>query len=102
MSDLYDVLRANNYPGRGLVLAGTETGPAVAAFLTGRSPASQDRRLKPGPDASLAAVATSGTGDEDLRHYVAAVRSGSWFVVPASCTARCGRSAVRGSARSRG
>lgn len=81
MSSLRDILAANPYPGRGLVLAGLGDGPAAAYFLTGRSQASRSRRLEPAGAGALRVRAVDAPEDDPLRHYVAAVEDGGWTVV---------------------
>ena len=74
-------LKANDYPGRGLVLARTDRdGICVVYFLTGRSRASRERVLVRDGDA-LDARPRSATGFDPLRHYRAATVGPDWCVI---------------------
>jgi IMP cyclohydrolase len=81
MRSLVEVVGAAEYPGRGLVVGRDEAGVAfVAYWLTGRSAASQQRRLAVCDSEILVEDVTGGAPD-DLRHYTAAVRGDDWVVV---------------------
>lgn len=81
LTELTEAVRANGYPGRGVLWCRTADGsPLGAYFLTGRSPASKARALHRTPEGELV-VAPTVPGDHDhLRHYVAARQSGDWTV----------------------
>ncbi|HSZ40644.1 MAG TPA: IMP cyclohydrolase [Trebonia sp.] len=79
-ASLHEVLSANDYPGRGLVLARTpRDGICVAYFMTGRSPASRDRILVRDKDA-LFARPRNAPGHDPLRHYRAVTVGPDWCV----------------------
>ncbi|WP_165555971.1 IMP cyclohydrolase [Kribbella pittospori] len=81
MRGLVDVVGAVEYPGRGLVLGRDREGvPFAAYWLTGRTAASQGRKLVVSDD-SIVVQDVSGASSDDLRHYTAAVRSDGWVVV---------------------
>ncbi|HQG54570.1 MAG TPA: IMP cyclohydrolase [Thermoleophilia bacterium] len=81
MDELTALLGANTYPGRGLVLAGTAHGALVAYFVTGRSPASQQREIRRGAAGELLVSPLGEGADDPLRHYAAARTSDDWLVV---------------------
>jgi IMP cyclohydrolase len=81
MDELTALLGANAYPGRGLVLAGAAEGPLVAYFVTGRSPASQQREIRRGAGGELLVSPLGEGADDPLRHYAAARMSDRWLVV---------------------
>ncbi|MGI8809785.1 MAG: IMP cyclohydrolase [Acidimicrobiales bacterium] len=82
MQSLQAVLCERPYPGRGCIALRTMSGQlCLAYFLTGRSSASQDRRLVLGPADRVEVHPTTGTGTDPLRHYAAVCRSGRWTVV---------------------
>jgi IMP cyclohydrolase len=75
------VIDLPEYPGRGLALGKDRDGVAYAAYwLTGRSPASKQRKLVVSDDEIVVQDISGGTTD-DLRHYTAAVRGDGWIVV---------------------
>lgn len=81
MPNLFDVLSANPYPGRGVLAARTHSGAVLGGyFLTGRSAASRDRVLRQvGGDL---VVGPSADAEHDpLRHYAAATTAGDWLVL---------------------
>ncbi|MFI6832133.1 IMP cyclohydrolase [Kribbella sp. NPDC050241] len=81
MRGLVDVVGAVEYPGRGLVLGRDPDGAGFAAYwLTGRTAASQGRKLVMSDD-SVVVQDVSGASTDDLRHYTAAVRGDDWLVV---------------------
>ncbi|MFG1624776.1 IMP cyclohydrolase [Kribbella sp. NPDC049227] len=81
MRGLVDVVGAVEYPGRGLVLGRDRDGLGFAAYwLTGRTAASQGRKLVVSDD-SVVVQDVSGASTDDLRHYTAAVRGDGWLVV---------------------
>ncbi|WP_165554087.1 IMP cyclohydrolase [Kribbella capetownensis] len=81
MRGLVDVVGSVEYPGRGLVLGRDREGVAFAAYwLTGRTAASQGRKLVLSDD-SVVVQDVSGASTDDLRHYTAAVRGDGWVVV---------------------
>jgi IMP cyclohydrolase len=73
-------LRGNAYPGRGLICAGTDGGVLVAYFVTGRSPASQEREIRVGAGGELIVAPLVATADDACRHYEAAIMSPEWLV----------------------
>lgn len=78
---LEDVVGAAEYPGRGLPLGRDRDGVGFAAYwLTGRSPASKQRKLVVSDD-EIVVQDVSGGSTDDLRHYTAAVRGDGWIVV---------------------
>jgi IMP cyclohydrolase len=78
---LEDVIGAVEYPGRGLALGRDRNGVGFAAYwLTGRSPASKQRKLVVSDD-EIVVQDVSGGSTDDLRHYTAAVRADDWIVV---------------------
>jgi IMP cyclohydrolase len=81
MDDLTAVLGANAYPGRGLALVGTPGGALIAYFVTGRSPASQQREIRRGAGGELLVSPLGEGADDPLRHYAAARTSDDWMVV---------------------
>jgi IMP cyclohydrolase len=69
------------YPGRALALGRDPDGVGYAAYwLTGRSPASKQRKLVVSDD-EIVVQDVSGGSTDDLRHYTAAVRADGWIVV---------------------
>ena len=69
------------YPGRGLALGRDRDGVAFAAYwLTGRTAASQSRKLVVTDD-EIVVQDVSGGSTDDLRHYTATVRGDGWIVV---------------------
>jgi len=81
MLDLRIALAQRPYPGRGLVVGRLSSGAEVVVyFLTGRSEASRARYLRPNDLADIEVVDTSGGPHDELRHYFALVRRGSWVV----------------------
>lgn len=79
--DLGSVLAGNPYPGRGIVWARTLDGRLAAGyFMTGRTAASQARRLRADGDELLAAALGGEAGHDPLRHYVAARQRGDRLV----------------------
>ncbi len=73
-------LSSRPYPGRGLVLSRSRNGAVtVSIFLTGRSHASQARKLVL-VDSALEVVSTDGASDDPLWHYSAIVARGSRLV----------------------
>ncbi|KAB8164309.1 hypothetical protein FH609_014000 [Streptomyces sp. 3MP-14] len=73
-------LADNRYPGRGVLWARTRAGELVGGyFLTGRSPASQARRLH-FEDERLIVSPTDETAHDPLRHYAAAIEDERWLV----------------------
>jgi len=81
MDELTAVLAANAYPGRGLALVGTSGGALIAYFVTGRSPASQQREIRRGAGGELLVSPLGEGADDPLRHYAAARTSDRWTVV---------------------
>jgi len=81
MDELTAVLGANAYPGRGLALVGTADGALIAYFVTGRSPASQQREIRRGAGGELLVSPLGEGADDPLRHYAAARASDDWMVV---------------------
>jgi IMP cyclohydrolase len=78
---LVEIVGGVEYPGRGLVMGRDRDGLGFAAYwLTGRSPASRQRKLVVTNDEIVVQDAT-GASTDDLRHYVAAVRDDGWIVV---------------------
>jgi IMP cyclohydrolase len=72
---LLSICADRKYPGRGLVLGRDVHGVAFGLYwLTGRSAASQQRRIQLGDSAVVVQDLTDGPRDE-LRHYTAAIRS---------------------------
>lgn len=81
MTALLELLETNAYPGRGIVWGRLQDGTSCAAyFLTGRSEASRRREIRLGADGGLEVVPTDQVGEDDLRHYAAALVSGEWLV----------------------
>lgn len=81
MRGLVDVVGAMEYPGRGLVLGRDRDGVGFAGYwLTGRTAASQGRKLVVSDD-SVVVQDVSGASTDDLRHYTVAVRGDGWLVV---------------------
>lgn len=81
MRGLVDVVGAVEYPGRGLALGRDRDGVGFAAYwLTGRTAASQGRKLVVSED-SVLVQDVSGASTDELRHYTAAVRGDGWVVV---------------------
>jgi IMP cyclohydrolase len=72
-------LAGRPYPGRGLMLSRSHDAITVSVFLTGRSHASQARRLVQG-SGTLEVVPTDGAADDPLRHYFAIVTQGERLV----------------------
>jgi IMP cyclohydrolase len=78
---LGDVLRENRYPGRGVLWCRTGNGESCGGyFLTGRSPASRARALRPTPEGDLAVGPVDAREHDSLRHYVAARQAGGRVV----------------------
>lgn len=80
MDDLHDVLAGNVYPGRGLVCVGTAGGMLLGYFVTGRSPASQQREVRRASSGDLIVAPLGEGADDPLRHYAAATQSAEWLV----------------------
>ena len=81
MRGLVDVVGALEYSGRGLALGRDRDGVGFAAYwLTGRTAASQGRKLVVSDD-SVVVQDVSGASTDELRHYTAAVRGDGWVVV---------------------
>jgi IMP cyclohydrolase len=79
---LHEVLVTRTYPGRGCLVARTQTGLlAFAYFLTGRSDASRARAVTVLERGDIVIRSTVGSSDDPLRHYAAAARRGRWTVV---------------------
>jgi hypothetical protein len=75
MNLLLSICAERLYPGRGLVLGRDVDGVAFGLYwLTGRSPASQQRRIQLRESEIVVQDLSDGPRDE-LRHYTAAVRS---------------------------
>jgi IMP cyclohydrolase len=77
-------LRDNPYPGRLNLIARTANGDLVALFLiSGRTAASRNRTITAGSSSSLLTVSPtdSNAARDELRHYVASVQTGHWFVL---------------------
>jgi IMP cyclohydrolase len=81
MNGAGDLISANAYPGRGMVVARTLAGVAVCYFVTGRSPASRDRRLRLTDEGDLVVEPVDTSDDDPLRHYIAATMLPGWIVV---------------------
>ncbi|GAB2681842.1 IMP cyclohydrolase [Thalassiella azotivora] len=80
------LLRSNPYPGRGLVAARTHAGGLVVGFfVTGRSPASQDRVLTRDPGGDVVVGPEHGGPADPFRHYTALARRGDWLCVGNGC-----------------
>ncbi|MFI1360270.1 IMP cyclohydrolase [Streptomyces sp. NPDC020898] len=72
VAELVESLAAVEYPGRGLALGRDSGGQPFALYwLTGRSPASQERRLSRPSDGQVLVHDTTGSADDPLRHYAA-------------------------------
>lgn len=70
--ELGELLAGNAYPGRGVLWCRTGDGALCGGyFLTGRSPASRARVLRPGPAGELTVVPTGRAEHDSLRHYTA-------------------------------
>ncbi|MFK4087766.1 IMP cyclohydrolase [Kribbella sp. NPDC020789] len=81
MSSFAELVGAPEYPGRGLAIGRDSDGAGFAAYwLTGRSPASKQRRLVV-TEHEIVVEDLAGGSTDDLRHYTAAVRSDDWIVV---------------------
>ncbi|MFG1815004.1 IMP cyclohydrolase [Kribbella sp. NPDC049174] len=81
MRSLEKAAGSAGYPGRGLVIGRDEDGVGfIAYWLTGRTAASQQRRLVV-REWEIVVEDVSGGPKDDLRHYTAAVRGGDWVVV---------------------
>ena len=80
---MIEVLESRPYPGRGCLATRTTTGLlCFVYFLTGRSPASRNRKLTVLDNGDIAVRETSGSDPQDpLRHYLAVARRGEWLVV---------------------
>ncbi|MFF2840535.1 IMP cyclohydrolase [Paenarthrobacter sp. NPDC057981] len=78
---LLSIIAERRYPGRGLVLGRDADGVAFGLYwLTGRSPASQLRRIQLGDSSIAVEDLTDGPRDE-LRHYTAAQRNARTIVL---------------------
>lgn len=74
------LLRANAYPGRGVVVARTADGRRCAAYVvTGRSATSQARRLHQDPGGDIRVAPTGDVPADPIRHYTALARRGDWL-----------------------
>ncbi|MET7279517.1 IMP cyclohydrolase [Kribbella sp. NPDC005582] len=81
MTGLGELVGASEYPGRGLAIGRDVDGAGFAAYwLTGRSPASKQRKLVVS-EHEIVVEDLSGGATDDLRHYTAAVRADDWIVV---------------------
>ncbi|MEV8373433.1 IMP cyclohydrolase [Kribbella sp. NPDC056861] len=81
MATLVDVAGGCEYPGRGVAIGRDSDGvPFAAYWLTGRSPASQQRELVVA-EYEIVVQDISGAGTDELRHYTAAVRTEDWVIV---------------------
>ncbi|QNE21067.1 hypothetical protein F1D05_28100 [Kribbella qitaiheensis] len=81
MATLMDVAGGCEYPGRGLAIGRDSDGmPFAAYWLTGRSPASQQRELVVS-EREIVVRETGGGAADELRHYTAAIRDEDWFIV---------------------
>ncbi|MGW7543681.1 IMP cyclohydrolase [Streptomyces sp. NPDC054770] len=81
MTSIPQALRDNPYPGRLILLARTPNGELTAGYaLTGRSEASQARRIESTPSGELTVVPVGATGHDALRHYIAATTDERWTV----------------------
>jgi IMP cyclohydrolase len=81
MTTIGEALRGNPYPGRLILLARTLGGELTAGYvLTGRSEESRARRIEFSAARELTVVPVSGTGYDNLRHYVAATANERWVV----------------------
>jgi hypothetical protein len=83
MRRIDELLASRPYPGRGVLVARTLNGSrCFAYFVTGRSEASQRRRLVVRDGGEIAVEdSASGNASDPLRHYVAAVARGKVVVV---------------------
>jgi IMP cyclohydrolase len=80
VTDLTTLLASNPYPGRGVLVARTQSGAVWGSYiLTGRSAASKDRALRLASDELLVGP-TTATGHDPLRHYTAATVTDDWLV----------------------
>jgi IMP cyclohydrolase len=80
VDQVHEAVAGNRYPGRGVLWARTTGGGLCGGyFLTGRSAASQARRLRRGVG-ELIVSPTTGSGHDPLRHYVAARERDGWLV----------------------
>jgi len=81
VATLVDVVGKCEYPGRGLAIGRDSDGlPFAAYWLTGRSPASQQRELVVSAQ-EIVVQERGGGGADELRHYTAAIRDEDWFIV---------------------
>jgi IMP cyclohydrolase len=83
MDSVEKVLLSRGYPGRGCIVGRTLDGTlALVYFLTGRSVASRARTLTGGAREDILVRDTRLDAEhDDLRHYAAYVRRGSWTVL---------------------
>jgi len=83
MRTIDELLASRPYPGRGVLVARTLNGSrCFVYFVTGRSEASQRRRLVVRDGGEIAVEdSASGNASDPLRHYVAAVARGKVVVV---------------------
>ena len=80
VNGLLPYLRLRDYPGRGVILARPDADRiTVTVFLTGRSEASRAREIVR-TESSLEVVPTDDAPDDPLRHYFAAIASGTRLV----------------------
>ncbi|WP_112246888.1 IMP cyclohydrolase [Kribbella monticola] len=81
MATLVDVVGGCEYPGRGVAIGRDSDGrPFAAYWLTGRSPASQQRELVIS-EREIVVQEVGGGATDELRHYTAAIRDEDWFIV---------------------
>jgi hypothetical protein len=81
VATLGDVVGRSEYPGRGVAIGRDVDGvPFAAYWLTGRSPASQQRELVVS-EYEIVVQDLSGGGSDELRHYTAAIRTEDWVIV---------------------
>lgn len=81
MASLEAVVGGCEYPGRGVAIGRDIDGvPFAAYWLTGRSPASQQRELVVS-EYEIVVQDVGGGGTDDLRHYTAAIRTEDWVIV---------------------
>ncbi len=81
MATLVGLAGGSEYPGRGVAIGRDIDGvPFAAYWLTGRSPASQQRELVVSEYEIVVRDVRGGETDE-LRHYTAAIRTEDWVIV---------------------
>jgi IMP cyclohydrolase len=81
VATLTDVVGLSEYPGRGVAIGRDVDGvPFAAYWLTGRSPASQQRELVVS-EYEIVVQDIRGEASDDLRHYTAAIRTEDWVLV---------------------